>query len=100
MHDCYKPLQLPEDVKLSACPVCGAKAELWRYSETNDSPTSTAVTCSNGEEFLPQDGLANEGCLLYMPPENFYRATIREAMKYWEAYVKALEEQRVRHLKG
>jgi len=47
--------------------------------------------CSNGTAFGPQDGLTNEGCLLYMPPNGFYMATIREGVKYWNDYAVALE---------
>jgi len=50
--------------------------------------------CSNGEKFGPQDGLTNEGCLLYMPPQDFYRGRIVEAVKYWNEYAKALNAQR------
>ena len=34
------------------------------------------------------------GCLLYLPPQPFYRATIREAVRYWNDYAKALEKLR------
>lgn len=94
MRDCYKKVDAPVGAHIEVCPVCGAIGELWRYSEADDAPTSTAVMCTNGEKFGPQDGLRNEGCLLFMPPENFYRATLREAVKYWNEYAKALEAQR------
>jgi hypothetical protein len=29
-----------------------------------------------------------------MPPDDFYRGTIREAVKYWNDFGKALESQR------
>lgn len=90
----YKMIDTPEGVHLEPCPVCAAKAELWRRSESNDSPTETAVCCANGEGFGPQSGIASEGCLLYMPPDDFYRGTIREAVKYWNEYARTLESQR------
>ena len=50
--------------------------------------------CSNGEPFLPQDGLF-DGCLLNLPPKNFYKPTVREAVKYWNDYASALMAMRV-----
>ncbi len=87
----YKQLDTPDGLEL--CPCCGSAAQLWQYSESATAPTSKVICCENGEKFGPQDGMANEGCLLYMPPENFYRATIREAMKFWNEYAKALTSQ-------
>ena len=84
LYDCYKKIEA--DTHIELCPVCASVGEVWRYSESDDSPTTTAVMCSNGERFGPQDGMIYEGCLLYMPPENFYRGTIREAVKYWNEY--------------
>ena len=89
-HDDYKPLVTPAGVTLRACPVCGAAPEIWQYSMSDDAPTSKAVMCSNGERIGPQDGVANDGCVLYMPPENFYRSRIVEAVKYWNEYAVAL----------
>ena len=87
----YKQLDTPENLEL--CPCCGSVAQLWQYSESATAPTSKAICCANGDKFGPQDGMANEGCLLYMPPENFYRATIREAVNFWNEYAKALTSQ-------
>ena len=94
MRDCYKKVEAPEGTHIAQCPVCASSAEVYRYSESDDAPTTTAVMCANGDKFGPQDGLTHEGCLLYMPPENFYRGTIREAVKYWNEYAKALDAQR------
>jgi len=90
MKDDYKQLPTPEG--LEACPCCGSPAELWRYSEDITSPTQTVVCCSRGDAIGPQeeDGLAGAGCPLYMPPNGFYCATQREAVKYWNDFAKAL----------
>lgn len=88
-HDDYKQLELPE-TPLEVCPVCASKAELWQYSKSETDFTSKTVMCSNGDAFGPQDGIADEGCLLFMPPHEFYKATIREAVKYWNEYAKSL----------
>lgn len=93
-HDDYKRLEIPDKVTLQVCPVCGSAAELWQYSEANDGPTSKLVMCSMGDAFGPQDGLTNEGCLLYMPPNQFYRGRIAEAVKYWNDYATALNKIR------
>lgn len=88
-HDDYKQLDLP-DTPLEACPICASEAELWQFSKANDGPCTKAVMCSNGEQFGPQDGLGGDGCPLFMPHETHYRATIREAVKYWNEYAKSL----------
>lgn len=93
-HDSYKKIDTPAGTHIEACPVCGSTGALWRYSEAPDAPTTTAVMCNNGERFGPQDALLYEGCLLYMAPNEFYRDTIREAVKYWNAYATAIVSQR------
>jgi hypothetical protein len=93
-YDNYKKIETPAGAALHHCPVCGFAAEIWRYSETADSPTTTAVCCGNSEKFGPQDGFFGEGCLLYMPPNDFYRNTIKDAIAYWNEYADALESFR------
>lgn len=90
-HDDYKRLEVPAGSALRPCPVCASDAELWQFSKSDTAPTSKVGMCSNGDSFGPQDGIANEGCLLFMPPQEFYKATIREAVKYWNDYADALE---------
>lgn len=89
-YDMYKQIDIPQGVSLLPCPCCGMDAQLWRYAKSETDPSTPVVMCENGDKFGPQDGMANEGCLLYMPPDNFYRATIREAVKYWNEYANAL----------
>ena len=90
-YDMYKKIETPEAQSLLPCPCCGAAAELWRYAASGTAPSTPVAMCTNGDKIGPQDGLAGEGCVLYMPPDNFYRATIREAVKYWNDFAKALE---------
>ena len=91
----YKKAELTDGMVLAPCPVCGADAELWLYStDFKNGPIDKVAMCTNGEKFGPQDGLMNEGCLLYMPPQDFYRGRIVEAVKYWNDYAKVLNEQR------
>jgi hypothetical protein len=102
MHDDYKPVDLSQFATappngwtpLEACPVCGSEAALWQYSESETTPRKLLVCCTHGDAIGPQDGLTNEGCLLYMPPENFYRETIRDAVRYWNEFAKALSTLR------
>lgn len=94
-EELYKPGELPAGAQVEPCPVCGADAQLWQYStDFKTGPIEKVLMCSNGEKFGPQDGLTNEGCLLYMPPQDFYRGRIVEAVKYWNEYAKALNAQR------
>lgn len=94
----YKKADLPGGgVVIVPCPVCGADAEVWQYStDFKNGPIDKVVMCTNGDKFGPQDGLMNEGCLLYMPPQDFYRGRIVEAVKFWNDYAQALNEQRRR----
>ncbi len=93
-HDDYKALTTPDGTRLDACPVCGHPAELWQYSTSTDGPTTKLVCCTRGDPFGPQEGQAMGGCLLYLPPQPFYQATIREAVRYWNDYARALVKLR------
>lgn len=92
MHDDYKPLETPAGVE--RCPVCGAEAQLWQYSEDANSPVKRLVMCSHGDKIGPQNGLIHEGCLLYMPGNEFYRETARDAVRFWNEFAKALNALR------
>ena len=91
MNHEYLMLDTPAGTTLEACPVCGSTACVYQYQKEEDGPAQKLICCSNGEAFGPQIAAPTEGCLLYMPPDDFYRATIREAAKYWNEYAKALE---------
>ena len=79
---------------LAPCPVCGSDAKVWEFAEKAGDPVQRVVMCENGEQFGPQDGAINDGCLLYMPPQDFYHGTGRDAARYWNEYAKALCVQR------
>jgi hypothetical protein len=89
MHDDYKPLDHDPD-KIERCPVCGSAGQLWQYSTSPTTPRQLVVMCSHGEAIGPQDGIRDEGCLLYMPPEGFYQARITDAVRYWNDFARAL----------
>ena len=93
-QELYKPCT-EDHPFIEPCPVCGADAELWLYSKNfKDGPIQKVVMCKNREKFGPQKGLVDEGCLLYMPPDQFYQGRIVEAVKYWNEYAKAINAQR------
>lgn len=79
---------------LESCPVCGSAAAVWEFSEKRSDPVQRVVMCANGERFGPQDGIQNDGCLLYMPPEQFYHGRGADAVRYWNEYAKAINAQR------
>lgn len=89
MKDEYSSLDIPTGTHIEPCPCCSSDGALWQYIAA-DGGVSTAVMCSHGGPIGPQDGAAYDGCPLYMPNDDFYRATIREAVKYWNEFAKAL----------
>lgn len=99
-HDCYKRLAAPDLVVLRACPCCGGPAELWQYSDSPTSPCTKVVMCGTSEAIGPQitddDILGTPGCPLYMPQQGAYKATIREAVRYWNEFAVALVVLRMR----
>lgn len=90
VHDEYAKLDTPGGMHLEPCPVCAANAELWQYMPKPDAPAQKVVCCEHSDDIGPHDALAGGGCPLYMPPLSFYRPTIREAVKHWNEYAKAL----------
>ncbi len=93
-HTEFKKLAIPHESHLELCPVCGSVAELWQHSESMESATRKFVRCTNYDGFGPQYREAYEGCLLCMPTSEFYKATIHEAVNYWNEYALALTAQR------
>ena len=59
-----------------------------------NGPINKLMMCTNGEKFGPQEGFMNEGCLLYMPPDEFYRHRAADAVQFWNEYARALVAQR------
>lgn len=82
--------QMPAPTLLARCPVCGADAQLWHFSEAPTDPVERYVACTHSEAIGPQSGLINSGCLLYMPPRGFYQPTDRAACDYWNNFALAL----------
>lgn len=93
-HELFTKLDLPAEYTIAECPCCSSDGVLYQFQKTPDGPASKVVMCANGDRFGPQDGVNDEGCLLYMPPEGHYQATIREAVSYWNSYCNALQSMR------
>jgi hypothetical protein len=80
---------------IEPCPICGADAELWEYSDDFENAAVTKVVmCTNADRIGPQVGGLNDGCMLYMPPEEFYHPRIVAAVDYWNSYAVAIGIQR------
>lgn len=92
--DNYTRLSTPDGTHTEACPVCYADPEIWQYIAKPGEVAQKVVMCGHGDEIGPHDALAGGGCPLYMPPQSFYRPTIREAVKHWNEYAKALNKLR------
>jgi hypothetical protein len=91
--DNYTKLDAPQ-THVEPCPVCAADPEVWQYIAKPGEVAQKVVMCGHSDEIGPHDALAGGGCPLYMPPQSFYRPTIREAVKHWNEYAKALSSLR------
>lgn len=84
-----------KDSVIEACPVCGSPANLWRFSEDMNSPISHVVMCSHDGAIGQRGAIAVDGCLLVMPPDDFYQPRQVQAINYWNDYaiaIKALKD--------
>lgn len=90
MKELYKKATSFEPVQ--SCPVCGGDAQVYTYiGDSKNGSVQKLVACTTGGSFGPQDeDTIHPGCLLFMPPIDFYHATIREAVKYWNEYARHL----------
>lgn len=89
MTDEYTRIDTPNGAQLEPCPCCGSAPRVWQYIDDAGDATKV-VMCSFGDSIGPQTGLQSSGCPLYFPSMEGYRATIREAVKYWNEFAKAL----------
>jgi hypothetical protein len=89
-HNTYRLMEPPPAEPLEACPCCGSVSSVWEYIDEPGSDVQRVVMCGHSGGVGPRDALVYEGCLLQMPPADFYRATGREAVRYWNEYAKAL----------
>ena len=85
---------LPAQYRVVRCAVCGSMPELWEYKEIGES-WSKVLMCPNSESVcstVEQD--IDAGCPMFMPPRDFYKATRREAIDFWNRWNEAMTEQR------
>lgn len=94
MHDDYRQMVPAPPEPVEPCPVCGSPASVWEYSEKPTDEVQRVVMCEKGDDLGPRDGLVWNGCLLYMPPQDFYKATGRDAVRYWNEFAKATNAHR------
>ena len=89
MKDEYKRLDTPSGAHLEPCPCCGSIPKVRQYVD-DLGDTTKVVMCSFGSPIGPQNDELSNGCPLYFPSMEAYRATIREAVEYWNEFAKAL----------
>ena len=89
MKDEYTRLDTPSGTHLEPCPCCGSNPRVWQYVDDGGDATQV-VMCSFGDPIGPQNDELSNGCPLYFPSMEAYRATIREAVQYWNEFAKAL----------
>lgn len=89
----YKQVDL-KGAPIQPCPICGSAAKLWRYSEDLDSHLQHVVMCEHDGVIGERGGLIHDGCLLVMPPQDFYRPRKIEAIVYWNSYALGLQALR------
>lgn len=85
--DTYEKAHDPLKRYIARCPVCGSDAGLWKHKLGR---VTVAVACSNNGPIGPQEDDGDCGCLLYMPPGDFYKARKGDAIAYWNDYADAL----------
>lgn len=77
---------------LNPCTFCGWPAELYQRTNAEGTYSQKAVMCSN----FGGDDPTGDACPLHLPPEDFYHATKREAVEYWnERTARGIEKAKV-----
>lgn len=76
-NEIFKPVACT--TPLNSCTFCGWPAELYSRSNADGTFSEKAVMCSN----FGDDDPTGNACPLHLPPEDFYHATKREAVEYW-----------------
>jgi hypothetical protein len=84
---------LPAQYHVVRCAVCGSMPELWEHKERGGT-FSKVLMCPNGEEVCPDEHSINAGCPMFMPNMDFYKATRREAIDFWNKWNDAMGKQR------
>lgn len=90
MDDIYRLMVQAPSEPVEACPCCGSSARVWEYIEHPHADVMRVVMCDHNDSIGPRDAQVYTGCLLQMPPDDFYRGTGHAAVRYWNEYAKAL----------
>jgi hypothetical protein len=82
-------------IALQDCGFCGSAALMVQHTD-EAGVVDFAVNCTMKDEHSP----TGDDCPLYLPPDNFSRATKREAAQYWNEWAtfgqaRRIERQRV-----
>ena len=101
-HEEYRKMIPPPAELPYQCPCCGCPdVVVWEHSETPESIVTRVVTCESKDVIGPRGvedgGFGERGCLLFMPPRDFYRPTGREAVRYWNKYAAALLDIKIKN---
>ena len=94
MNNDYKKMEPAPTEQVERCPCCGSTATVWEYIDKPGAVVERVAMCDNFDGIGPRDTQAYSGCLLCMPPQDFYKGTGREAVKFWNEYAKALNAHR------
>ena len=92
MKEDFDQQDIPTGVTLEPCPLCASDAQIWKrttVTRSGDTQIHPFVCCSHGEPIGPQFNDITSGCPMFMPPEDFYRMRIADAVKQWNSFAKA-----------
>lgn len=90
MDDIHRLMEPAPSEPLEMCPCCGSSARVWEYVENPRANVMRVVMCDHHDSIGPRDSMVHEGCLLQMPPNDFYHGRGHDAVRYWNEYAKAL----------
>lgn len=86
---------LPSHYQVEKCCICGSTPSPWQFREAG-GVFSKVVMCPNGDPVVEHPtNNADDGCLMYMPPREFYQPTRREAINFWNQWHGAMTKQRL-----
>ena len=89
MNHLYRLMEPPPTEQPLDCPVCGSGAMVYEYVESEGTSVQRVVMCERGD-LPPRDTLKESGCLLFMPPDDFYHGRGADAVKYWNEHARAV----------
>jgi hypothetical protein len=85
---------LPAQYHVVRCAVCGSMPELWEHKEIGGTWSKTLMCPNNESVCSTVEQIIDEGCPMFMPGRDFYKATRREAIDFWNKWNEAMTAQR------